>query len=277
MESLQIKNQQWVTLSYDMGLPKRISFLILSSVLILSVGFGGGWAYRMIRSSWFVVQRIEVAEIKNNNLTNKKIDEQKILQLIAVPLGKISLFEVDLKTIENRLLSQDSICKVTFKKKLFHTLFVEVTLRSPKAVIQTGKGGLAYVDTEGKIFGVVNLLHHPDLPLLFGLSNQGPERIKEALELLARWEHSPLSRISLVSSVNWELDRGFRVLAAYSLGPTNQARTMIDLGQEVDDSLDVKFSRLERVIRYLNSNSIAVHQVWVDVGKKVVVKTVQGS
>ena len=251
---------------------KLSSVCFLGGFVMFLASFGVRHA---MHSSFFTLERMEVILSQ----VNPPLDRVGILRLIAVPLGKVSLFDLDLNSIEKSLLSQDWIREVKFKKSIFHTLVVTVNFREPKAVIQTSQGTLRYVDEEGKIFGTFSLLQQLNLPYLSGFSHQNSEKIRVALLLLLRWENSPLSVESSISSVYWELERGFRILLTYSLGldRSTQARTMIDIGQEIDETLDGKLFRLSHIIEYLKSNSIAVHQVWMDAGKKVVVKTVQGS
>ena len=57
----------------------------------------------------------------------------------------------------------------------------------------------------------------------------------------------------------------------------NKFRTMIDLGQEIDGGIDSRIAALSAVINYLSDHSMPVRQIWAEVDKKIVVKTVHGS
>jgi hypothetical protein len=262
-----------------MHLIKKVLVVIPSLIAIGAVVYG---VREATRSKLFIVQSIEV----ESTFAHPPLDNQKIIQLASVPLGKVSLFQLDLKSIERRILANDWVREVQLKKRLLHTLMITVHFREPRAIVQTAKGTLSYVDEEGRVFGSVSLVNIPDLPILSKFSTQQPEKIKEAIKLIRRWEDSPLAQFSTISSLTWEPDRGYRVLASYLLGAakdldvhnsSSYARTMIDLGSEVDANLDGKLLRLIDVFKYLSGNSIAVRQIWADAGKKIVVKTVRGS
>jgi hypothetical protein len=102
-------------------------------------------------------------------------------------------------------------------------------------------------------------------------------RIRQALELLARWEKSDLREYSRLSALGWDDERGYRAWVTYSVGAV-KARTQVELGKDVDDSTsDVQFKRLSGVLRYLSQHSMVANQIWADSGKKIVVRTAHGS
>lgn len=258
---------------------RRLFILFLSLFSIGVVPFG---ISRAMHSKLFTLQEINV----ESSLENPPLDDDVVLKIAAVPIGTISLFDVDLKSIERRLLANDLIKAVSLQKKIPHTLSIEVTYKVPQAVIQEAKGTLFYIDSEGKVFGSLNLASAPDLPILFGFANQGSERIQDALTLLRKWENSQLGRMAMISSIYWNSERGFRVLVTYSLDGSfltssvnlnNRMRAMVDFGQRIDENLNDKLVQLLKVFRYLSGNSIAARQVWADAGKKIVVKTAHGS
>lgn len=208
------------------------------------------------------------------------------MKLAGVPLGRVSIFSLDLKRIETQLMSHEWIKHVRLIKKPKHTLNIFVTYRQPLGMIQTKKGALVYVDSEGKSFGVYNPEHSHDLPLLVGFSDQSRERIIEGLKIISTWESHPMTQISSLSSVFWDNDRGFRVLVTYAMGSQGArvgesrsavVRTMIDLGPDGEATLQSKLHRLLNVFQYLGEHSIAARQIWTDLGKKVVVKTISDS
>jgi POTRA domain, FtsQ-type len=271
-----------------MKLIKKSFIGLISLFVLLAVGLGLRQAFH---SSLFLVQNLEI----KTSLTFPPLPESAIKQSLNIPLGKISLFDLDLKGIEQKLMISDLIREVKLQKKLLHTLSIEIVFREPKAIFQTPKGGLSYVDEEGKTFGFVNLLKVSDLPLLSGFSSQSSDRIRGALRIITLWEKSSLKNFSQISSIIWDIDRGYRVLISYEfiakVSPSHlktrsvvesgsqvvQARAMVDLGQEIDSDFDSQLSRLSNVFRYLKGNSIGVRQIWADAGKKIVVKTVRGS
>jgi hypothetical protein len=252
---------------------KKILITVFSFAVLLGVGVG---INRAFHSRLFLLRKVEVARYEQNAYSSVPLDERALIRIASVPVGKATLFEVDLSSVEKRLLAQDWIQDVKLLKRFPDTIVISVRFRQPQAILQNMKGGLVYVDTSGRAFGTVSLLSLADLPVLTGFSEQ--VRIQQGLELLKKWEQSELNHLSGISSVHWEPEKGFRVLVTYSLKEKGgQVRTMIDLGQEIDEGLDGKFQRIANVIQYLSSKSIAVRQVWADAGKKVVVKTIGGS
>jgi cell division septal protein FtsQ len=259
---------------------KAMIVISFSLVSFFSLGVG---IKRAINSPLFLVKNVEV----NHSGSNSVIDDQTILRLARIPTGKIGLFAVDLEKVRQILLANEWIQNVRLQRKLPHTISIFITDRQAKAVIQGHKGVLAYVDEEGKIFGTVRLSRNLDLPLLSGFQSADPGKIQEALQLLAHWERSQLSQLSLISSIELNPQRGYRVLVSYVLAkkkieyeiePTAmQVRTMIDLGHPMDSELDERLSQLGQVIHYLSGNLIAVRYIWANAGKKVVVKMIQGS
>ncbi len=266
-----------------MRLYKKISIIVLSlsSMGALTIG-----VLLAKNSTLFLLQNIEV----QSSIDDPPIDDQQVIKLTEVSVGKVNLFTLDLKSIEHRLLSKDWIREVQLQKKMPDTLVIAIHYREPKALIQMSNGGFAYVDADGKVFGLVNLLRFSDLPLIMGFSNQASGqasgqisgqmsgKLKEALRIISRWEGSSVNLLSSISTVYWESERGFRILAFYTLaGTSTRVRTMVDIGQKIDMDLDGIFFRLLNVFRYLQKNSIPVRQMWADNGKMVVVKTLQGS
>jgi hypothetical protein len=219
------------------------------------------------------VQVVEVGDQPENSPVNP----QAISDLAAVPLGKVNLFDLDLKSVEKRILTHPWIRQVNLIKRFPQTLSISVVFREPQALIQMRSGSMSYVDTDGKVFGRVNVLARSNLPLLSGISETDSSRIRQALELLARWEKSELRENSRLSALTWDEDRGYRAWVTYSVGAV-RARTQVELGKEIDDSTsDVQFRRLSGVLRYLSQHSMVANQIWADSGKKIVVRTAHGS
>ncbi|MCM2322731.1 MAG: FtsQ-type POTRA domain-containing protein [Oligoflexia bacterium] len=244
--------------------------------------------YMAIHSPLFLVQVVEVSDQPDE----APVDAQTITQLAAIPAGIVNLFDLDLRPVERRILTNPWIREVRLQKRFPQTLSIAVSYRDPKALFQASDGGLAYVDIDGRIFGQVNLRLHSDLPLLTGIVQDVDRRVAEALVLIRGWERSPLGNSAELSSLHWDGERGFRALIVYPLGSASaqargkstaipKVRAMVDLGQDFDAAagarLDEQLQQLSRVVTYLGSNSIPVQQIWADSGKKIVVKTAHGS
>ena len=267
------------------------SIVLLSIILPVSVGFG----LRQLRSSsLFSIQSIEVVWLnKNSGVGIQSIESSEVKKRIQMTLGKAGLFDMDAKEVERGLLSYSEwIRSVKVKRQFPNSLEVWVALRTPEALIQISKDTLRYLDQEGVIFGYPDLKAMKNLPVFTGFLGH-PNEIRHAISLMDHWELSGLARVSTVSSLYFDSERGFRVLASYPLKAgvraggkghfgisgvlDNKFRTMIDLGQEIDGRIDQKMAALSAVIKYLSDHSMPVRQIWAEVDKKVVVKTVDGS
>lgn len=256
-----------------MGRFKKILVLSFAALSILGAMIG---IYSTIHSSLFLVQVVEVSDLAENS----PVDAQAITQLAAVPAGVINLFDLDLRILEQRILSNHWIREVRLEKRFPQTVSISVAFREPQGIYQASNGALSYIDSTGKVFGQVNLRLQPDFPIFTGFARDHERKLQEGLELVRIWEKSPLRPIAQISSLHWDPERGFRALVTYGMGSkaaSSKGRTMIDLGQEVDAQLEPQLRRLHDVIRYLSKSSIAAHQIWADAGKKIVVKTAHGS
>lgn len=271
-----------------MSFKKTVTFGLVS-VSFLAIGIGVGFA---IRSPLFVVQVVEVtdqltpqsgAQVVTSEgsvvLESAPVDSQTIVNLAAVPVGKINLFDLDLKAVEKRILSHPWIRQVNLQKKFPQTLSVVVVFRDPVALIQDKKGNLGYVDQDGSVFGRVNVLARSNLPLISGVSGDKGDRahLLEAIRFIGMWEKASISRVSMLSALSWEQERGYRAWLTYPI-KGSLVRTSVDLGTSLNqDFFDIQKTRLESVLRYLSQNSVSAQQIWADSGKKIVVRTARGS
>jgi hypothetical protein len=244
----------------------------LSSIL----GIGSAIVYS-VRSQLFLIERIEVVRIDASKFSsNYPLSNQDILNVASIPLRKVNLFTLNVREVQQKLMALEWIVNVEVCKQLPSTLLLGVRFRDPRAILQTPDGLLLYVDQFGNTFGKVSFIGPVDLPLLTGFSDAA--RLKQALRIVDRWESSEVNRLSWLSSVYWESGRGFRILVGYLSGRRGASvRSMVDLGQEIDGSLDSKIIRIGNVISYLSSKSILARQIYADGGKKVVVKTLPDS
>jgi hypothetical protein len=252
--------------------------------LVLSVSFASiaaaAWGiYCAVHSPLFLVKVVEVSGAESVGVEAPLA--QSVTDLAAVPVGKASLFDLNLAEIESRVLSNAWIRSVRVRKSFPQTLSIEIDLKTPQAIFQGAGGSLSYVDSDGRPFGKVSLANLRDLPVLSGFDREPRARVQEALRLLGDWDRSKASESARLTSLSWEPERGYRGLIVYGLKPDGtrprRARTMVDFGQEVDADPIPQLKRLTEVLRYLSENSIPARQIWADSGKKIVVKTAHGS
>lgn len=264
---------------------RKFSVVALSFLVFGSMALG---IFRAVHSKLFTVELVEI----QSSIPDPPLEEEEILRFAAIPVGRVSLFQIDLKEVEHRLLQNDWIQEVRLQKRFPKVLAITVIYKEPVALFQTEKGDLSYVDQNGKTFGTVDLLHARDLPILSGFSIRNASLLKEAVDLVARWEDSDLNEVSQLSSVTWDPDKGFRLLVTYYFGGIYaesdgkpKGRAMINWGPMSAsmnnlgsyDSRDSKMTRIFGVLKYLRDHSIVARQIWADTGKKIVVKTVHGS
>lgn len=242
---------------------KKISILILSLGAIVAAGAG---IYASLKSPLFTVQVVEIGDQPENS----PLDAQQIAELASVPVGKVNLFDLDLKAIERRLLTHEWVRSVRLQKRFPQTLLIAVDYRKPRLLLQREGGRLAYVDSDGKVFGKVNLAFSAALPMLSG--TQSPEMIQKMLALLDDFEASALKSLVLLSALSWDAERGYRLLVSYRV-KDGSSRTMVELGE----SGPYPWLKLEYVIKYLSQKGIAARQISADSDKKIVVKTVRTS
>ena len=231
--------------------------LLLSFSILIGIGFGVRAA---MHSTLFTVESVYVVnadqELAFQSLPkntvhqspyNRNLTSASILKLADVPTGHMSIFDLDLESIENRLMANDWIAHVQLEKKLPRSLAIIVSYRKPRAITQTSAGSLAYVDDTGRQFGSVEMTDVPDLPLLTGVTEnaeQRTEKYKSALHFISEWESVSLNRVALLSSLYWDAKKGFQALVAYPLMWPSQRQTvkaMIQLGQDIDTRLEMRF------------------------------------
>lgn len=250
----------------------RKSFVLWVSIMAL--GAAGWGARRAMRSPMFTLQVIEVGD-QNMAGGEMPVTPQTITDLAALPVGSVNLFDLDLAPVEARILSNPWIRAVRLQKSFPQTLSISVVFREPQALFQAENGALSYVDANGKIFGRVNLMFQPDLPVI---AHGDAAQIQAALKLIAAWQASVLGKNAQISTLHWDQERGFRALVTYSMAGVNSSgRAWVDLGQEFDAPDSAQFKRLSRVFQYLGTNHVNARQIWADAGKKIVVRTSRGS
>ncbi|MGZ3707972.1 MAG: cell division protein FtsQ/DivIB, partial [Bdellovibrionota bacterium] len=163
---------------------KRFLLLVFSA---LALGGAGLAVHEAMHSNLFLVRVVEVSDQPEN----APVDAQAIIDLAAVPTGLkggVTLFTLDLQSVEKRLLTNPWIREVSLQKRFPQTLSISVTYRQPRAFLQGASGTLSYVDSDGTPFGRASLSLESDLPLL---SVSEPAKVAGALKLVTEWEKSP--------------------------------------------------------------------------------------
>jgi cell division septal protein FtsQ len=165
---------------------------MITGVSLLALGAGAYGAREAMRSPMFMLQVVELADLPEA----APVDAQAITHLAALPVGRINLFDLDLKPVEERILSQPWIREVRLEKHFPQTLSISIVFREPQALLQAENGSLSYVDLDGKVFGQVNLMVQPDLPVI---SSSGAGHLPESVQVIRGWEQTELSKAAQLS------------------------------------------------------------------------------
>ena len=238
--------------------------------------------FEATRSPLFLVRSVEIVD----HPPNAPVSKETVNSLAAITLGSESLFFLDLKKVEARILKNNWIRQVRIQKKFPGSVVVAVSFRQPKGIFQNADGSVAYVDREGTVFGEGEFSDRIDLPVFSGFKShnsiEAKSLIKEAVEFSESWDRARVSKVSQISAISWDPDKGVRASLVYPLrGVNRSARTTLEIGNltavQERATWRIMDSNLEKVLRYLSNNSITAHQIFVGDGKKIVVRTAPGS
>ncbi len=255
--------------------------LVFSIITLFLAAYG---VYGALHSPLFWIQVVEV----NDQPEDAPLDAQEVVQLASVPVGNLSLVDLNLPLIEKRLLQNPWVAEARLTKRFPQTLAISLNYRQPRALIQGRGGKLRYVDSGGEVFGEVSLKAQPDLPVLFGISERAESSdsesatVADALRILDYFAKPDLVAVSQISSLSWSPEEGFRAWVTYPYRAgggdvTKTARAVVHLGQRIDDEGDAQFERLKKVFDYLARHPVPARQIYAEASKKIVVKTARGS
>lgn len=247
----------------------------LAIVLLGSLG-----VFRALHSPLFVVRVVEVEDSSGDFFKNVPVTPQDIQALSQVKVGVQNLYEVDLTDVENRVLLSPWVKSARIRKRFPHTLSIQVRFRDPRAIYQAKKDGrLSYIDSDGELFGEVDLSVDSNLPFVGGARVFQKTEYQSLLALVDQWKGTLAGEYSQLSSLTWDPNSGLRALVIYPMiRDRDVGRAIIELGQEIDPKIQTeKFDQLGKVIRYLSGKSISAQRIWMSASKKIVVKTLRGS
>jgi hypothetical protein len=237
----------------------------LSLIAILAIIFG---SLHAMRSSVFNIETIDIEGV----VDTAPVDSDTITTMAAIP-ERQNLFELSLPEVEARLLNHEWIREVNLGKRFPKTVKIALKMREPKAIVQSSKGFLSYVDINGQIFGQVDPMLHLDLPLVSG----GERRILDALAVIERWNHAPVSSVGALAALDFDDQNGFSATIVYTVPGGKRGRPLIHFGEAKGEEFDVQLDRLNKIFKYLISRRVLARRIWADAGKKVVVRIVPGS
>jgi cell division protein FtsQ len=124
--------------------------------------------YYFLNSAFFALQQIEV---RGNNAVSK----ETIVEQSGLAPG-VNLFKIDTKAVSNKIQMLPSVKKVEVKRRLPSTLLLQITERTPIALVVSPDGFLQ-IDDEGVYIKKVQDFKDLHLPVVSGVpleNNLGP-------------------------------------------------------------------------------------------------------
>ncbi|HTL13054.1 MAG TPA: FtsQ-type POTRA domain-containing protein [Bdellovibrionota bacterium] len=235
---------------------------------------GVGW-HQAVHSPLYSVRVVEVAFPSAQSGQALPLTVDQVREIAAVPVGGASLFSLNLRDIQARLLQEPWIRAVTVGKRFPSTLEIGVTFREAVGLWISPERTLRYVDGDGTVFGSLQMGKASDLPVFSSF----PEReLPRAAAFASGWQSAGLGRYAELAEVAWFADRGLRaVLLGKSSDSTPQHRWVLEMGQSFDEGLNARLEHLRQVLQYAAQRPLEVAGVRVTDDKKIVVKTGRGS
>jgi cell division septal protein FtsQ len=185
------------------------------------------------------------------------------IEAVVKPYLNRRIWQIDLKEINAAIVRDEWVKDVLISRIFPNGLRVEVSTKTPVALLVSPKGEMYPVVADGKILGSLNSDGLIDAPLLRGdglFTNEG--RRAKAVEFIAQLpDKGPLNRRN-ISEVMWSEDEGFSVSLM-------QPKTEVKLGEE---KLQIKVLRVAQVMSYLSANRLKSRLVDASSGKKVLVR-----
>ena len=243
---------------------------VLAAIFVtVLVGFG---VVQAMHSSLFYLKEVRVETFSDSYPLN----QEQILAMAKVPLGKVGLFDMDLKPIENRLLKQVWVKGVVLGKRFPNTLSIKIIERMPIALLAEGKGKVYYLENDGTVFEDQSMVYPKDLPILSGFSGENHETLKKVDQFVETWFSSEsLPRVKL-SSISYDEKLGLRAVITYPMKNQQQMRTVLEMGLNIEEAKIIPQHRLLKVLEYLSAKSMQASKIWLGDGKKIVVKISRG-
>lgn len=235
-----------------------------------------------MHSPAFIVRAIRVEPTVPSTLPRSPLSPGEVKALAQVEIGKDHLFKMDLDGVEQRILANPWVQRVSIHKEFPHTLVIQVAFYEPIAFVPTPQGELRYLSSDGEVFGAFDSKIRSNLPVVSMEANG--ERKDLIMRVLKHWE--PFLRESQieVASIAWDSVTGLQTWLTYgSLGGAksgidrNPSRVQLVLGQIIDDQMGLVFPRVRSILQYLRKNKIQGKQIRVYSEKNIVVKTARGS
>ncbi len=230
-------------------------------------------AYVAVESSLFHLKRVQVIPLTEGY----PLTAEQVLDLAKVPLGKVSLFSLDLKSVELKLLKNPWVKGVVISKQFPSTLVLKVIERKPVSILNEVSGRIYYVEDQGETFEDKGTPYSKTLPIISGFRASDDQALKRMNEFIANWFGSGVFQELKLSSVSFDLDTGLKALVSFPLKNKQVMRAVLELGQNIDEATLIPKERFKLILSYLYEHSTPASKIWLGDGKKIVVKVSRGS
>jgi hypothetical protein len=252
------------------GLPYRnILHGVLGVLVLLALGFG---VLQASRSSIFQLRAVRVEPFSPGYPLTKEL----VLDMAKAPVGRVSLFQMDLGPMEARITRHPWVKGVIIGKQFPGTLSFKIIERVPVALLSESNGRVLYLEQDGSTFEDKAMVYPVDLPILTGFSAQEISTLKSLNRFMETW-FSPERLPGLkLSSLSYDEKQGLKAMVLYPMKNQRLMRTVIELGLNLEEANGVSSTHLKQVFDYLSARSQPASKIWLGDGKKIVVKFSRG-
>ncbi len=235
---------------------KVIFSLIFTLVLVVGLTF-------FIDKSLLQVQEIELVldNSSQENFLFSKIKKQLDPKLKTF-IGSY-VWDVNLEKLLNLISEDKRVLSATVRRKIPNKVILKLKPHHPLAILMGNKGELHPVAIDGSLLNSRKSNSVPDVPILRGMNFHSKVKLRmKAVGLLAKLPELGLLSRASVSEVRFSKKYGF---VFYLLENGEQVR----LGSS---NVEIKFKQIEKVLSYLESESLGARVIDARFPKKVVVK-----
>jgi hypothetical protein len=236
-------------------------------LLVIAAGI-----YFAIHSSLFFIKSVQIEPLS----TDYPLSVEHVMDLADIELGKESLFFMDLKPVELRLMQHPWVRGVVLSKQFPNALVIKIVERKPISLLNELNGRVLYIEEDGITFEDRSMVYTKDLPILSGFSSRDPERLKEVGRFIDSWFLKSTIPDLKLSSISYDQKNGLRAMVTYPVTSQSLMRPVLELGLNIAEASTIPQVRLKSVLQYLRNKTMSASRIWLGDGKKIVVKISRG-
>ena len=226
-----------------------------------------------VHSSLFALKEVNVVPLS----ADYPINSDNVLEMARVPIGRASLFDLNLAPVETRLMKNPWVKGVIVGKQFPNTLSLKIIERTPVALLTEHNGRILYLEEDGGTFEDQAMIYPRDLPILVGFSAEKVDILRKLNSFIQTWFSAEnLPKVKL-SSIHYDEKLGLQAVVSYPMKNKKQMRAILELGLNIEEASLIPGKHLLQVLSYLSERSMAASKIWLGDGKKIVVKVSRGS